>query len=393
MRARSAVSRPSSSQPAQYSIRIGCRFGWISNDSSRESVHFTGRPVSHDASAVWAWLDMSSLPPNAPPFATSSTVTRPASMPSTDAIWSRSSQTPWPPDHTCSPSDPSGRTTGATRVDSGSRNACSMRWVWNTSCTTCALAASAASTSPRAYVDRDSTLPSRPHTASSAPDAMACARIDDRRQRPIVDLDELCGGAGGLAVLRDDHREDVTQIGGAPAFGDEDRPVLVDQPDAERARYVGGGEDAHDTRHRGRGRHVDADDVGAGVRREMKRAVEHAGKDEVVDIRLVAERELEALVAKSARADTAARGWFDVATRARAARSHRGSSRSPCTGRGARRGGAPRLDASGRRPSSRSAPSCASRCRACRTHTAGRRSTRRPSRSDRAPRWACLRGS
>ena len=60
-------------------------------------------------------------------------------------------------------------------------------------------------------------------------------------------------------------------------------------------------------------RHVDADDVSAACD-EMKRAVEHAGKDEVVDIRLVAERELEALVAKSTRADTTARGWFDVAT-------------------------------------------------------------------------------
>ena len=149
IRARSAVSRPSASQPAQYSMRMGWRFGWISSDSSRESVHLTGRSRSHAASAVWAWLAMSSLPPNAPPFATSSTVTLPASMPSTDAIWSRSSHTPWPPDHTCRPSVPSGSFTGATTVDSGSRYACSIRCVWNTSCMTCALDASAASTSPR----------------------------------------------------------------------------------------------------------------------------------------------------------------------------------------------------------------------------------------------------
>ena len=39
---------------------------------------------------------------------------------------------------------------GTASVDSGSRKACSMRCVWNTSCTVWALAANAASTSPRA---------------------------------------------------------------------------------------------------------------------------------------------------------------------------------------------------------------------------------------------------
>ena len=94
IRARTAVSLPSASQPAVYSIRIGWRFGCISSDSSRDSVHFTGRCNSQAASAVWAWFAMSSLPPNAPPFETSSTVTRSRSTPSTDAIWLRSSHTP-----------------------------------------------------------------------------------------------------------------------------------------------------------------------------------------------------------------------------------------------------------------------------------------------------------
>ena len=98
MRTRSAVRRPSASHPASASMRIGWRFGWRSSDSSRDSVHFTGRPRSHAASAVCAWFDMSSLPPNAPPLLTSSTVTASRSTPRTDAIWSRSSQTPWPPE-------------------------------------------------------------------------------------------------------------------------------------------------------------------------------------------------------------------------------------------------------------------------------------------------------
>ena len=36
--------------------------------SGRVSVTFTGRPTSHAISAVCAWIDMSSLPPNAPPL-------------------------------------------------------------------------------------------------------------------------------------------------------------------------------------------------------------------------------------------------------------------------------------------------------------------------------------
>ena len=72
-----------------------------------------------------------------------STVTASVPTASTRAMSSRSSQTPWPPEYTCrcraSPSTP----TGTATVDSGSRNACSMRCVRNTSCTVCADAASA----------------------------------------------------------------------------------------------------------------------------------------------------------------------------------------------------------------------------------------------------------
>ena len=92
------VSRPSASQPARYSIVIGWRLGWISRLSSRDSVHFTGRSSSHAASAVWAWLAMSSLPPKAPPLETSSTVIRSRSTPSTVAMSLRSSHTPCPPE-------------------------------------------------------------------------------------------------------------------------------------------------------------------------------------------------------------------------------------------------------------------------------------------------------
>ena len=73
---------------------MGCRLGCMRRDSSRDSVHLTGRPVTHAASAAWAWFDMSSLPPKAPPLETNSTVTLGASTSSTEAIWFRSSHTP-----------------------------------------------------------------------------------------------------------------------------------------------------------------------------------------------------------------------------------------------------------------------------------------------------------
>ena len=169
-RTRSAVSRPSASHPAVYTMRIGCRLACIRRLSSREMVIFTGRCNNHAASAACPCVTMSSLPPKAPPLETSSTVTRSRGRPSRSAMSLRSSHTPWPPDHTCSvPASTSGRAS----VDSGSRNACSMRCDWNSSCTTWALAASAASTSPRWYTERDSTLSSVPHTATGASGSMA----------------------------------------------------------------------------------------------------------------------------------------------------------------------------------------------------------------------------
>ena len=63
---------------------------------------------------------------------------------------------------------------GIATVDSGSRNACSMRWVWNVSCTVKALAANASSKSaPRVYALVDSTFESVPHTDSGAVSARA----------------------------------------------------------------------------------------------------------------------------------------------------------------------------------------------------------------------------
>ena len=119
-----AVSLPCLSHEALYFIVIGCRLACIKRLSSRESVHFTGVCNSQALKAVWAWLLMSSLPPNAPPFVMSSTVTFELSRLSNLAMSLRSSQIPCPPEYTCR-DFPSAA--GTATVLSGSRNACSIR--------------------------------------------------------------------------------------------------------------------------------------------------------------------------------------------------------------------------------------------------------------------------
>ena len=146
----------------------GWRLGWSRIDCARVRASLTGRPRSHAASAVWAWTERSSLPPKAPPFETSSTSTCSLGRPSTSAIWRWSSWTPWPWVKTRTPSG-----VGSATHASGSRKACSMRWVVKVSSTTCAEAARAASTSPRRKPHASSRLP--PSCTAGAPGARAAS--------------------------------------------------------------------------------------------------------------------------------------------------------------------------------------------------------------------------
>ena len=211
-RTRSAVSLPSASHPAQYSRRIGWRLGCISRLSSRDSVHFTGRSSSHAASAVCAWLLMSSLPPNAPPFDTSSTVdprrcrrrargrcrrgrpTRPG-RPSTRAAC-RSS-----PSTAARRASTRARGRRARCAGSGTPRARRGRW-------------------PRARRRRrrGRTSLTRQHVAVGAPhrDRRAVVergdRVGDGRQHVVGDVDELGRGPGLLAGLGDDDGEHVAGV-------------------------------------------------------------------------------------------------------------------------------------------------------------------------------------
>ena len=111
----------------RYAISIGWRLGCMRRLSSRESMHFTGRCSNQAASAGWAWLAMSSLPPKAPPFDTSSTVIRCG----LDAEH-RGDLVAVVPDALSARVDVHGLLasgSGTASVASGSRKACSMRWV------------------------------------------------------------------------------------------------------------------------------------------------------------------------------------------------------------------------------------------------------------------------
>ena len=219
---------------------------------------------------------------------------------------SRSSHTPWPPEYTCivrsSPSPD-----GTASVDSGSRKACSMRWVWNTSCTVWALAASSA-------VDVAAGVhAARQHVVVGAPHGQLGAgldrrqRVGHRRQHVVADLDQLGRRPRLLARLGDDDGQHVAGVRRAPADRDHDRPVLVDDPDPQLARDVGRREHADDAGGGRRRRRVDRRDVGAGVGGEVQRGVEHARHADVVDVAAVAERQLGRLVLGARRADRAAR--------------------------------------------------------------------------------------
>ena len=238
-RTRSAVRRPSASQPAQYSRRIGCRLAWISRLSSRDSVHFTGRSSSHAASDACAWLLMSSLPPNAPPFDTSVdgdlvVVEREhagdvvAVVPHTLTAGVHL-QMP-----VVSTTDRHGeralrleeRVLDALRVERP-RAPCGR------------LAAKAGvDVAARVLADASARCVSVPHTAIGASSASAGDGIGDRRQHVVADLDQLRGVAGPAGVSRrrrsPAHRRRRT---GATADRDHHRPVLVD--DARRAARRG----------------------------------------------------------------------------------------------------------------------------------------------------------
>ena len=104
-----------------------------------------------------------------------------------------------------------------------------------------------------------------------------------------------------------DKRHHIAEIGGTAADRDEGRPVLVNQPAAQLAGDIIGGEHSNHAGHRERIGRIDRHDVGASVFAEDNRSVQTALGLHVVDEATVAERELLTLVLHAASADPALR--------------------------------------------------------------------------------------
>ena len=241
----SAVSVPSASQPAQYSRRIGWRLAWMRKLSSREqrALHRAlqqpggqrGLPlVAHvllatERAAVRHQLDRDCVGAHAEQRGDLVAVVPHALAARVHVQAAPSSAA------------------GTASVLSGSRNACSMRCVWNTSCTTCALAASAASTSPRAYALTDSTLFfGAEHRDLGVVDGGD--RVGDGPQHLVLHVHQLRRLTGVLLGVGHHDRQHVAGVAGALPLADEHRPVLVDDADVLLARDVGGGEHGDHTR-------------------------------------------------------------------------------------------------------------------------------------------------
>ena len=92
-------------------------------------------------------------------------------------------------------------------------------------------------------------MPSSSQTASSG-SSIAAHGVGERAERPVGDIDELGRLTRGLARVGDDDGEDVAEIGGAAALGDEHGPVGVDDPDPQLTGDVGGGEHGLHARQR-----------------------------------------------------------------------------------------------------------------------------------------------
>src|SRR5207248_9038722 len=71
------------------------------------------------------------------------------------------------------------------------------------------------------------------------------AGVGDGPEHVVVDRHQLGGIPCLLPGLGHHDRQYVAGVGSPTALGDEHRPVLVDQPEAQLTRNIGGGEDVH----------------------------------------------------------------------------------------------------------------------------------------------------
>ena len=189
---------------------------------------------------------------------------------------------------------------GTATVDSGSRKACSIRWVLKR-----LVHGECARGEGRLEVRTPGVRAGRQHVRVGAPHRQWCVVVERGAGvgvggvDVVGDLDQLGCGTGVVTGVGDDDGEHVARIRGAAADGDHHRPVLVDDPDAQLARQVISGEHRLDAGCCERGRRIDRHDVGTGVIGQMERGVEHPGHPDVVDVPAIAKRERRRFVLRS----------------------------------------------------------------------------------------------
>jgi hypothetical protein len=123
-------------------------------------------------------------------------------------------------------------------------------------------------------------------------------RVDHRRERVVVDVDQLQGVAGDVGVLGD-HRRDLLALEHHLVEG-QDRLGVARQgrhPRQAVGVQVAAGDDRDHARVGGGRLGVDGGDAGVGERGAQQRHVQHAGQGDVVDVVAAAAQEAVVLLA------------------------------------------------------------------------------------------------
>jgi hypothetical protein len=115
-----------------------------------------------------------------------------------------------------------------------------------------------------------------------------------------------------LARVGDDDGQHVARIARAPPDGNHHRPVAVDDPHPQLSGDVCCGEDAHDAGGTGRTAGVDGENIGARMRSEVQRGVQHAGHGHVVDVVAVAQCQFAGFVLRAGTSDAGGQCRFEL---------------------------------------------------------------------------------
>ena len=147
-------------------------------------------------------------------------------------------------------------------------------------------------------------------------------RIDDSRQRLVVDLDQLAGVKRLLPRLRDDNGDGLADVTHARpcqrparrfrhrlAVAAADRPERAHRADTVRG-HIGAAENGDNAGRGLRARSINAADDSVGVRRAHDRALQFGGNDEVGDETSATAQQPDIFDAPDRSADPFLRGFY-----------------------------------------------------------------------------------